>query len=136
IPAGLRAAEAASLVREQGGLVYVPHPGDVIRHSLSVDSVGALARSGLVDVIEVLNAKCGGPYEGPTHGAAKAAASDSHVPQSIGSAWTEIQECDLADPQSLLSSLHDGTVHGAPCDPPRPWTARVVPSGLSIDSTG
>ena len=135
VPAGLRPADAARLIRDQGGLVYVPHPGDGARHSLSAAAIADLAAADLLDVIEVLNAKCAGPYEGPSHGAAQAAASDSHVPEAIGSAWTEIRACDLSDPQSFLASLHDGTVHGAPCDPPRRWRPRVLPGGLSIEAS-
>lgn len=136
IPAGLKPLEAAALIRRQGGLVYVPHPGDARRHSLSAEAVASLAGEGLLDVVEVLNAKCAEPYTGAVHGAARAAASDAHVPAALGAAWTEIPDCDLSDPESLLSALHLGSIHGAHYDPPREWAARVVPAGLSINARG
>lgn len=134
VPAGLKPLPAASLIREQGGLVYVPHPADGARHSLSAATIEALAAAGLLDVIETLNAKCAEAYDGPTHGAATAGSSDAHVPAAIGAAWTEVPECGLTDPRSLLAALHLSVVEGAHCDPPREWKSRVVPSGLSIDT--
>jgi hypothetical protein len=133
VPAGLRAAEAAALVRDQGGLVYVPHPGDGARHSLNEAAIGALAGAGLLDVVEVVNSKCPGPYRGPTFDAARAGASDAHVPEAVGAAWTEVAACDLTDPASVLAALGEGTPAGAHFDPPRRWSPRVVPAGLSLE---
>lgn len=136
VPAGLQPFEAATLIREQGGLVYVPHPGDGARHSLDAAAIAGLAAAGLLDIVEVLNAKCTQRYEGPTYGAAEAGASDAHVPAAIGAAWTEIQPCDLTDARSVLRALHEGTPAGSHFDPPREWTARVVPAGLSLEGPG
>lgn len=136
VPAGLKPAPAAELIREQGGLVYVPHPGDGARHSLTPRSVAELAEAGLLDVIEVLNAKCEQPYEGSTYAAARAGASDAHVPAAVGAAWTDIAECDLRDPAAFLVALHQGSVAGGHCDPAREWRPRVIPSGLSTTGAG
>ena len=134
VPAGLRTVEAASLIREQGGLVYVPHPGDGARHSLNSAVAAELADAGLLDVVEVLNAKCPAPYEGPTHGAARAGASDAHVPAAVGAAWTEVPDCDLSEPVAFLSAVHQGSPAGAHYDPPRQWRSRVIPSGLRMEA--
>lgn len=134
VPAGLKPLHAASRIRDQGGLVYAPHPADGARHSLNVAEIDALAAAELLDIVEVLNAKCSSRYAGPTHGAAVAAASDAHVPAAIGSAWTEVPDCDLTDPCSVLAALHDSTIEGAHCDPPRQWQARVIPSGLRLEA--
>lgn len=134
VPTGLKPLQAASQIREQGGLVYVPHPSDGARHSLNAATIEALADAELLDVVEVLNAKCALPYDGPTHRAAIAGSSDAHVPAALGAAWTEVPECDLTDPQSLLAALHLSAIGGAHFDPPREWAPRVVPSGLSIDA--
>ena len=134
IPSGLKPGQAASLIREQGGLVYVPHPADGARHSLDAAAIGALADAGLLDVIEVLNAKCATSYDGPTHGVAAAGSSDAHVPAAVGAAWTEVADCDLTDAQCLLAGLQLSVIQGAHFDPPRAWSSRVVPAGLSIDA--
>lgn len=133
VPAGLKPVEAAALIREQGGLVYVPHPGDGSRHSLSEPSIGALAEAGLLDVVEVINSKCPEPYRGPTFEAARAGASDAHVPAAVGAAWTEVASCDPSDPQSVMAVLRAGEPEGSHFDPPRQWTPRVVPAGLSLE---
>ena len=133
VPAGLRTVDAASMIREQGGLVYVPHPGDGARHSLNAGALAELADAGLLDVVEVLNSKCAAPYDGPTHGAARAGASDAHVPAAIGAAWTDIADCDLSHPESFLSALREGSPGGAHFDPPRQWRPRVIPAGLRME---
>ncbi|HUR48181.1 MAG TPA: PHP-associated domain-containing protein [Acidimicrobiales bacterium] len=133
IPAGLKPLDAAALIREQGGIVYVPHPGDGSRHSLGETSLEELSEAGLLDVVEVLNSKCPRPYDGPTFGAAEAGASDAHVPAAVGAAWTEVDDCDLADPQSVLAALHAGSPAGGHFDPPRQWSRRIVPAGLSLE---
>ena len=135
IPPGLRPAQVASLIREQGGLVYVPHPCDGARHSLQSDAITALAGAGLLDIVEVLNAKCPSAYGGPTHGAAPVAASDAHVPAAVGSAWTEIPHCNLDDATAFLHALHRGSVRGSHFDPARKWTARVIPAGIRVEGT-
>ena len=134
VPAGLKPLHAASHIREQGGLVYVPHPADGARHSLNAATIDALAAGEMLDIIEVLNAKCSSRYDGSTHGAALAGSSDAHVPVALGAAWTEVGECDLTDPQSLLGALRLSAINGGHYDPPRAWTSRVVPAGLSIDA--
>lgn len=136
IPAGLRPVEAARRIREQGGLVYAPHPSDDSRHSLGEADLDDLAPAGLLDCIEVLNAKRQARYAGDLRGAAAAGASDCHVPEALGAAWTEVDECDLGDPASVLAALRGGRVDGGHFDPPRPWSARVIPSGLSSRGTG
>lgn len=130
IPAGLNPLAAAAQIREQGGLVYVPHPDDAARHSLNGAAIEALARDDLVDVVEVLNAKCSQPYAGRTHGAALAGSSDAHVPAAVGAAWTEVPTCEVTHPLSLLEALRQSVVRGAHCDPPRQWRSRVIPAGL------
>ena len=56
IPYVLPLAEVIGLIRGQGGLVYVPHPFDLVRSSLGRVLPG-LCAAGQVDVIEVFNAK-------------------------------------------------------------------------------
>ena len=59
IPNGLPAAEAIAAVRDQGGLVGVPHPFDRFRGSMGrTDAIASLiALSGSVDWIEAWNAR-------------------------------------------------------------------------------
>src|SRR5688572_13571862 len=54
---GLKPHEAARAIRDQGGLVYVPHPFDPMRQCLREDVLRDLLAQGLVDAVEVFNAK-------------------------------------------------------------------------------
>lgn len=136
IPPGCRgAAEAASFIRSQGGLVYVPHPYDPLRHRLDSAVLEQLAGDGLVDVIEALNAKTSlmhlnleASAAAARLGVAAGAGSDAHVPDAIGAAFVEMP--DFADAASFLAALGGGSarVAGHHYDSARPWRARVVPS--------
>ncbi|HZD66857.1 MAG TPA: PHP domain-containing protein [Acidimicrobiales bacterium] len=132
---GLSATQVVQAIRDQGGLVYVPHPFDELRHRLRDDVLVGLAADGGLDALEVRNAKTS--LEHPNHRAAEfaqawnlapGAGSDAHVPAALGSAWVEVE--DFADATSFLAALHSPTARivGHHADPPRPWTPRVVPS--------
>lgn len=134
IPAGCRSArEAAEHVRAQGGLVYIPHPYDPLRHHIAAHALERLAGDGLVDIIEVRNAKTS--LEHLNESAAKAAerfglaagaGSDAHVPEAIGAAYVEVDEFETAG--GFLAALASGTVSGHHFDRARPWRQRIVPS--------
>jgi predicted metal-dependent phosphoesterase TrpH len=136
ITRGLRSAvEAARAVRAQGGLVYLPHPFDPMRHRLTDRAIAELADEGLVDVVEVLNAKTSLAHAGAAaaslaaeRGLAAGAGSDAHVPEAFGAAYVEAPAFDAADPVAFLAALRQGRVVGHRSDPPRAWRSRVVPS--------
>ena len=134
ITAGLRSARDTALaIRDQGGLVYVPHPFDPLRHHLDGAVLQDLAASGLIDAIEVRNGKTS--LEHVNLQAERAAAalelpggagSDAHVPEAIGSVYVEVD--DFTDAASLLRSLRGGRVVGHHFDGPRRFESRIVPS--------
>jgi predicted metal-dependent phosphoesterase TrpH len=134
IPAGCRSAlEAARHVRQQGGVVYIPHPHDPMRHRISPDALERLAGEGLVDVIEVRNAKTS--LEHPNEEAAATASrlgllagagSDAHVPEALGAAYVEVAEFEGVE--GFLAAMRQGRVVGHHFDLARPWRRRIVPS--------
>jgi predicted metal-dependent phosphoesterase TrpH len=134
IPPGLRSArDTAMAIREQGGLVYVPHPFDPLRHRLEESVFEDLAEQGLIDAVEVRNGKTS--LEHLNEQAARAATrlglpggagSDAHVPEAIGSAYVEVD--DFIDGPSFLCSLRDGQIVGHHFDGARAFRPRVVPS--------
>ncbi len=133
IPFGLPPAETAERIRAQGGVVYVPHPFDPMRRNISERALDDLVAAGLVDAIEVLNAKTSLPSlnaraarYAADHGLAAGAGSDAHVPLAIGAALVEMPDFD--GPQDFLRKLVDARVVGHHWDEPRPWSPRVVPS--------
>jgi predicted metal-dependent phosphoesterase TrpH len=113
IPPGLSAEETIAAVREQGGMVGMPHPFDRLRGSLArgqaEDRLAALV--GSVDFIEAWNARVM-LGDGNARAAALAfaagvpgvAVSDAHTVLELGVAST-ILEGDPSTPEGLRSSL-------------------------------
>ncbi len=91
VPFGVQPAEAARLIRDQGGLVYVPHPFDPMRRNLAEPALLALTEAGLIDAVEAFNAKTSLAHLNERaaafareHGLAAGAGSDAHVPDALG----------------------------------------------------
>lgn len=133
IPFGTPPGQAARAIRDQGGLVYIPHPFDPMRRNLSEPALEALVADGLVDAIEVFNAKTSlsslnarAASFAAAHGLLAGAGSDAHVPAALGAAYVEMPDFD--GPTEFLRSLESAVVVGHHSDPARPWTARIVPS--------
>jgi len=133
IPQGIPPAEAAQGIRDQGGLVYVPHPFDPMRNNLRLDVLDELVTAGLVDGIEVLNGKTSlkslnkqAVTYASKHGLAIGAGSDAHVAEAIGAVYLEMPDFD--GPEDFLNAMRKGRAVGHYYDPPRRWRPRIVPS--------
>jgi predicted metal-dependent phosphoesterase TrpH len=116
VPRGLSAEETIARIRDQGGLVSVPHP-------FSRNRRFHLRRSVLervwkdIDCIEVFNAR-----EAFTQDNVRAAAfarekglpgavgSDAHRASEIGRAWVEVEE--FAGREDFIAALREGSVIG------------------------
>lgn len=128
-----RFVDIAAAIRAQRGLVYVPHPGDSARRSIPIAELMAIAREGLVDIIEVGNGKRASEatYYGLCDladqlGIAKACASDAHVPAAIGTSYVELATRPMT-PHMLLDELRDARLSWNHVDPPRRWSPQVLP---------
>ncbi|HEU4673626.1 MAG TPA: PHP domain-containing protein, partial [Candidatus Limnocylindrales bacterium] len=124
IPAGLPPAEAIAAIREQGGLVGLPHPFDRFRGSLlagsdrRADPEAGSELSRLVDWVEAWNARALGRGANERaaelarrHGLPGVAASDAHSTLEVGVTYTVLE----GDP-----STRDGLLAALP-------TARIIP---------
>ncbi|CAB4363256.1 unannotated protein [freshwater metagenome] len=136
IPFGTSPREAALAIRAQGGVVYVPHPFDPMRRNLAEPALLELAEAGLLDAMEVFNAKTSLRHLNDRAAdfaaqfdLAAGAGSDAHVPLALGSAYVEMPDFD--GPTDFLRSLRQGRVVGHHWDEHRPWRSRVVPSTAS-----
>jgi predicted metal-dependent phosphoesterase TrpH len=130
VPYVLPVREAATRIRGQGGLVYAPHPCDRLRAGLGDDALADLAQAGLLDIVEVFNAKVR-HAEDNDHAAEVArrlglvggAGSDAHDPEGLGAAYLEMPDFD--GPADFLAKLPEARVTGiyrdhAPRFRPRP----------------
>jgi len=133
LPFGLSPVDAVTRIRDQGGLVYVPHPFDPMRHCLREDVLRGLAADGGIDAVEVINGKTSlaslnrqAAELAAEFDLAAGAGSDAHVPEAVAAACVEMP--DFTDAQSFLAGLRAGSPTGHHFDPPRQWRPRIVPS--------
>lgn len=135
VPIGLTPRNAAVRIRDQGGLVYVPHPFDPMRRPLSAEAIDALVADGLVDAFEVLNAKVSldslnerAATYAQEHELAPGAGSDAHDPAAMGAAYVEMPDFD--GPSEFLDHLREGRIVGHRFDRARAWSPRIIPGDL------
>lgn len=116
IPPGLSAAETIAAIREQGGLVGIPHPFDRFRGSLSKGAspgnIEALAAT--VDWVETWNARlmvgdgnARAAELARAAGVPGVAVSDAHTTLEVGVASTVLQG-DPSTPEGLRAALAAG----------------------------
>jgi len=133
IPMGIGHMAAARAIRDQGGVVYIPHPFDPMRRNMSAAALRELAEADLIDAIEVLNAKTSlaslnrrALDFAAEYGIVGGAGSDAHVPGALGAAFVEMDDFD--GPMEFLAALAAARVVGHHWDEPRRWSPRIVPS--------
>lgn len=113
IPPALSFDETLSLIKEQGGLVYVPHPFDALRTTPSYRAlVDNLHR---IDVIEVYNAKVAlsafnlsAERFAAKYNIVAGAGSDAHVLQALGTAMIRMPR--FHDPESFMAALWEADI--------------------------
>jgi predicted metal-dependent phosphoesterase TrpH len=121
IPSGLSVAETISRIRDQDGLVSIPHPFDIFRHSaLRNHIIEEIADQ--IDIIEVFNARSLPPQQSAKarafarkHGIIQGAGSDAHTLREIGNAYIEMPEFKGKD--DFLEALAQGKIHGQSTNP-------------------
>jgi predicted metal-dependent phosphoesterase TrpH len=116
ITSGITPQEAVRRIREQGGLVNIPHPFETIRGSALKDGmINEIAPD--IDLMEVLNSRS--PFPSNTkkarafaaaHGIPGGAGSDAHSIFEIGKAYVEMP--DFNTPEEFLKAVAQGTIYG------------------------
>ncbi|TAK35209.1 MAG: PHP domain-containing protein [Chloroflexota bacterium] len=114
IPRGLSAGRTIEAIREQGGVVYVPHSMDPVRRTRLKPAVLREVVS-MVDVLEVCNARSFNPlavgkarHFAMRHGLLMGAGSDAHTPGEIGT--THVVMPEFNGPDEFLQSLAVGQI--------------------------
>jgi predicted metal-dependent phosphoesterase TrpH len=116
VPAGLSPEETVQRIREQGGLVCIPHPFDRFRRERLAEA--ALMRIlPQVDIIEAFNSRTTSRGDNEhaarfaqEHGLAMSAGSDAHSVRELGRACVEMP--DFEGPRGFLQALGEGRIVG------------------------
>ena len=115
IPRGTPARETCRRIREQGGIVYLPHP-----YAPGKGRGGRLAEelAPLADVVEVMNSRLRpmarnrrGEELARRHSRLVGAGSDAHTVGEVGRSWVEVPH-HPNEPGALLEALADARVEG------------------------
>jgi predicted metal-dependent phosphoesterase TrpH len=121
IPSGLSVKQTISLIKDQNGLVCIPHPFDTFRPSgLDNGLLEELAEQ--IDIVEVFNARSPFPSGSKKaltyarqHNIRVGAGSDAHTLKEIGNAYVEIS--DFSNRDDFLQALAKGKILGHRTNP-------------------
>lgn len=126
IPQGLPAFRTAELIREQGGLIYIPHPYDEKRKKtvLTRDSLSQIAD--MADFIEIHNGRnisaefdikqkeAADRYTDPQR-TVRVSGSDAHTWFELGRNYMISAEYDTSSPKSFKAAMASAEAVTAPC---------------------
>jgi predicted metal-dependent phosphoesterase TrpH len=126
VPPGLSAPETMRRIHEQGGVVIIPHPFDLVK--LKRMSSRRLAElGGEIDAIEALNGKPRWWWANKSarrfarrHGLPMTAGSDAHKASHVGLVYTEMEEFSGA--AEFVASLEAASFHGKRYSP---WASQL-----------
>jgi predicted metal-dependent phosphoesterase TrpH len=113
IPKGLTMAETIAAIREQGGLVYVPHPFDRFHSVPDYEHLMDIVEE--IDILEVFNPRVAvtsfnqeAERFASKYRIVPGAGSDSHVAQGLGSVRQRIHDFD--GPAEFLEAMRDADI--------------------------
>lgn len=115
VPKGLAASETIARIKEQGGLVGVPHPFDSLRSALDEDVMLTLIDQ--IDFVEALNARM--VFSGhndkardfaAAHALSTTAGSDAHSPWEVARCYVEMPPFE--GPRDFIAALRQGRLTG------------------------
>ena len=115
IPKGLEPIETAKRIKEQGGLVSVPHPFISVGRMSAVDHATVDAILPFVDIMEAFNARTLKQSDiqkardfAREHELVTTAVSDSHTVQELGHTYTVFPEFD-GTPEGFKEALREAS---------------------------
>ena len=122
IPAGLSPVETARRIKDQGGLVSVPHPFDRFRgHVISDAALDQILPH--IDIVEAFNSRNSLPADNRKaeefaheHGLVVSAVSDAHTTFEVGRTYVEMPDFD-GTPEDFKRALAEGTIVSKPATP-------------------
>lgn len=121
IPGGLDAVDTVRCIKEQGGLVCIPHPFDRFRNSV-IEQEALVEVLPHVDMVEVFNSRTtllrdstkAGVFA-KEHKKLATAGSDAHTSVELGHVRVELPE--FHNSEEFLHSLHHARIAGSRTNP-------------------
>lgn len=111
---GMSAMDTAVAIKSQGGLVYIPHPFETVRHGITKSTLDNIAT--LVDIVETHNGRAFFQNKGPAavvwtrlNNTAVAASSDAHGLKGVGTSFTALAQPPTA--KNLVEQLRTAHLH-------------------------
>ena len=108
IPAGLSPLDTIRQIKDQGGLVYIPHPFETIRKGMGAHALEEIAE--YIDIIEVCNGRALLQNRGSQavvwaklNNVVGAASSDAHGVKGLGKTYSSLSE--LPTKENLVALL-------------------------------
>ncbi len=122
ISAGLTALQTVERIKDQGGLVSIPHPFDRFRsHVIEMDALHEILP--YIDIVEGFNSRNNLARDdrkaqefARTHGFITSGVTDAHTTMEIGRAYVEMPEFD-GSPEDFLRALAEGQIVGRRMSP-------------------
>lgn len=118
IPAGLSPEDTVKEIKDQGGLVVLPHGFDPLKR-FRLKSLALERISGEIDIVETFNARISNlkwnqaaVEWAQSHGVLMSAGTDAHRLSDIGTGWAEVPYRAVNNPEQLLEALKDGVPAG------------------------
>lgn len=94
--------DTAKAIKDQNGLVYVPHPFETVRKGIDAQNIEKIQN--YIDIVEVHNGRAVFQNKGPKasvwarlHNKATAASSDAHGRHGIGTTYTTVSQVPTKD---------------------------------------
>lgn len=111
VPAGLSFANTIQLIKDQNGIVYIPHPFETVRKGMHPELLDA--HSADIDIIEICNGRAllqnrsaqAVVWSRLNH-VSGAASSDAHGPKGIGTTYTIVNAPPTRD--NIVAQLRQG----------------------------
>ncbi len=122
IPAGLTAIQTVERIKEQGGLVSIPHPFDRFRSHV-IDGTALHEILPYIDIVETFNSRNNLASDdrkaqefAATHCLTTSGVTDAHMTMELGRTYVEMPEFDDT-PADFLRALAQGRIVGRRMNP-------------------
>lgn len=114
VPAGLKPLETIKLIKDQGGLVYIPHPFETVRKGVSERTLEEIVDH--VDIVEVYNGRAFAQNRtskavvwAKINQKEGAASSDAHGYKGLGRTYSDLPE--MPTRENLMTLIDRAVLH-------------------------